>query len=99
MTMRWPPLSPARGGDVIDEAVAPEPTPSPPIEVGQVVAEKYRIDGVIGFGGMGIVCAGTHLELATPVAIKFMRPERGSDERTVARFLTEARAAAQLQSQ
>jgi eukaryotic-like serine/threonine-protein kinase len=99
MTMRWPPLSPARGGDVIDEARASEPTPSLPIEVGTVVAEKYRVDRVIGFGGMGIVCAGTHLELATPVAIKFMRPERGSDERTVARFLTEARAAAQLQSQ
>jgi serine/threonine protein kinase len=63
------------------------------------VAGKYRVDRVIGFGGMGVVCAGTHLELATAVAIKFVRPERGSDERAVLRFLTEARAAAKLQSQ
>jgi serine/threonine-protein kinase len=54
---------------------------------------------VIGFGGMGIVCAATHLELGTPIAIKFVRPERAADERAAARFLTEARAAAQLQSQ
>jgi serine/threonine-protein kinase len=48
---------------------------------------------------MGIVCAATHLELGTPIAIKFVRPERAADERAAARFLTEARAAAQLQSQ
>jgi serine/threonine-protein kinase len=71
----------------------------PPVVPGEVVAEKYRVDGMIGFGGMGIVCAGTHIELHTPIAIKFVRPERGVDERAVARFLTEARAAAQLRSQ
>jgi len=64
-----------------------------------VVAGKYRVDRVIGFGGMGIVCAATHVELGTAVAIKFVRPERASDDRAVARFLSEARAAAQLQSQ
>jgi len=78
---------------------APQPTPTPPISLGGVVAGKYRIDRGIGFGGMGVVCAATHLELGTAVAIKFVRPERGSDERAVARFLTEARAAAQLRSQ
>jgi eukaryotic-like serine/threonine-protein kinase len=74
-------------------------TPLPPIELGAVVAGKYRVERVLGFGGMGIVCAATHLELASPIAIKFVRPEHGSDERAVARFLTEARAAARLQSQ
>src|SRR5258706_6793869 len=102
MTMRWPPLAPvgdSGAGDLTD-AEAPFPlTPTPPIAIGGIVAGKYRVDQVIGFGGMGIVCAATHLELATPIAIKFVRPERGSDERAVARFLTEARAAAQLQSQ
>jgi serine/threonine-protein kinase len=67
--------------------------------VGELVADKYRIDGVIGFGGMGIVCAATHLELHTSIAIKFVRPERSVDDRAVSRFLTEARAAAQLRSQ
>ncbi len=101
MTMRWPPLSPE--GDVRAGGREAGPplalTPTPPIAPGGVVAGKYRVDQVIGFGGMGIVCAATHLELGTPIAIKFVRPEQGSDERTVARFLTEARAAAQLQSQ
>lgn len=98
MTMRWPPLTPDGGRDGTP-GPALEPTPTPPISLGEVVAGKYRIDRVIGFGGMGIVCAATHLELGSPVAIKFVRPERASDDRAVARFLKEARAAAQLQSQ
>lgn len=98
MTMRWPPLTPdgVRAGAA---GQALEPTPTPPIALGGVVAGKYRVDRVIGFGGMGIVCAATHVELGSAVAIKFIRPERGTDDRTVARFLTEARAAAQLHSQ
>jgi eukaryotic-like serine/threonine-protein kinase len=99
MTIRWPPLAPSSDLLAGDANGPPAPTPTPPVEVGAVVAGKYRIDAVIGFGGMGIVCAATHLELATPIAIKFVRPELGADERAVARFLTEARAAAQLQSQ
>lgn len=96
MTMRWPPLTPdgVRAG-----VAASEPTPTPPIALGGVVAGKYQVERVIGFGGMGVVCAATHVELGTPVAIKFVRLERASDDRAVARFLTEARAAAQLQSQ
>jgi serine/threonine-protein kinase len=63
------------------------------------VAEKYRIDRMIGFGGMGVVCEGVHLELGAKVALKFVRPEYAHDERVVARFLSEARAAAQLRSE
>ena len=77
---------------------ASQRTPVAPVPVGDVVAGKYRIEGVIGFGGMGVVCGATHLELHTSLAVKFVRPERGVDERAVARFLTEARAAAQLAS-
>ncbi|MDF3072077.1 MAG: Serine/threonine-protein kinase pkn3, partial [Polyangiaceae bacterium] len=95
--MRWPPLAPDGVG--VGATQGAEPTPSPPIVMGGLVAGKYRVERVIGFGGMGIVCVATHLELGTPVAIKFVRPERASDDRAVARFLTEARAAAQLQSQ
>jgi eukaryotic-like serine/threonine-protein kinase len=99
MTMRWPPLTPDSVGVGVGAAPDAEPTPSPPVAPGGIVAGKYQVDRVIGFGGMGIVCAATHVELGTPVAIKFVRPERASDDRAVARFLTEARAAAQLQSQ
>src|SRR5687768_3949302 len=100
MTSRWPPLEdlaePRADGP---RATPVDATPTPPIAIGNVVAGKYRVDRVIGFGGMGIVCAATHLELGTPIAIKFVRPERSSDERATARLLIEARSAAQLQSQ
>src|ERR1041385_371995 len=80
-----------------DRASAVHPTA--PVEPGGTVAGKYRIDRTIGFGGRGVVCEATHLELGTKVAIKFVRLERAGDDRAVARFLTEARSAAQLRSQ
>jgi serine/threonine protein kinase len=85
------------------ESVTPERAsavhPTAPVEPGGRVADKYLIDRTIGFGGMGVICEATHLELGTKVAIKFVRLERVSDDRAVARFLTEARSAAQLKSQ
>jgi eukaryotic-like serine/threonine-protein kinase len=85
------------------EPVAPDRAsavhPTAPVEPGGMVADKYRIERTIGFGGMGVICEATHLELGTKVAVKFVRFERASDDRTVARFLTEARSAAQLRSQ
>jgi eukaryotic-like serine/threonine-protein kinase len=94
--MRWPPLALESAPET---TVDGQPTPTPPIPLGAVVAAKYRVEHVIGYGGMGVVCLATHVELGTPVAVKFVRAELGSDERAVARFLTEARAAAQLRSQ
>ena len=41
------------------------------LSAGQIVADKYRIDGVMGTGGMGVVVAATHVELDQRVAIKF----------------------------
>jgi serine/threonine protein kinase len=99
MTSRWPPLEGQEHAGLGQSPARADVTPAPPIAVGGVIAGKYRIDGVIGFGGMGIVCAATHLELGTPIAIKFVRPEKAEDERAAARFLIEARAAAKLQSQ
>jgi len=94
--MRCPPIA----LDGAPAAIAGAPSePTPPVSLGEIVAGKYQVDRVIGFGGMGIVCLATHLELGIPIAIKFVRPELGSDERAVTRFLTEARAAAQLRSQ
>jgi eukaryotic-like serine/threonine-protein kinase len=65
--------------------------------VGSVIAGKYRVESRIGEGGMGIVFAARHLDLGTRVAIKLLRDSaRREDE---ARFLREARAAAQLDSE
>jgi len=68
------------------------------IEVGEVLAGKYRVDRILGQGGMGIVVAAQHLQLQEPVAIKMMLAEAAANPDAVARFLREARAAARLQS-
>jgi eukaryotic-like serine/threonine-protein kinase len=65
--------------------------------VGEVLAGKYRVDKILGIGGMGMVVAATHLELEQRVALKFMLPASDTPE-TSARFLREARAAGRLNS-
>ena len=51
----------------------------PLVEIGDIIAGKYRIDRVLGMGGMGVVVAATHGELQQTRAIKFMLPETMSD--------------------
>ena len=68
------------------------------IAAGDVLGGKYRIDGELGVGGMGVVLAATHLELDAPVAIKVIRDEFARNEEVVGRMLFEARAAAKLRS-
>lgn len=70
-----------------------------PVAVGQVVAQKYRVDRFIGQGGMGVVVAGFHLELDQPVAIKFLISEAGLQGEGAERFRREARAAAKIHSE
>lgn len=71
-----------------------------PVMPGQVVANgKYRVDRVLGIGGMGVVVAATHLHLSQLVAIKFMLPAALADHESRERFLGEARSAAQLRSE
>jgi serine/threonine-protein kinase len=70
-----------------------------PVRVGDVLAGKYRIERVLGAGGMGVVVAATHLQLDEPVAIKFLQPEALKDGGVVARFLREGRAAAKIRSE
>lgn len=56
-----------------------------------------RIEETIGRGGMGVVYRARQLDLDRDVAIKVITPERIEDERTRARFLSEARAAAAVE--
>jgi serine/threonine-protein kinase len=65
---------------------------------GMVVAEKYRVDQVLGEGGMGVVVAATHLGLEQPVAIKFLHADAMRDKDSVERFLREAKVAAMVRS-
>src|SRR5262245_8727292 len=43
-----------------------------PVATGDILAGKYRVDRVLGIGGMGVVVAATHMTLDQRVAIKFM---------------------------
>jgi eukaryotic-like serine/threonine-protein kinase len=64
-----------------------------------MLAGKYRVERVLGAGGMGIVVAARHVELDQLVAIKFVREEAIASEDAVQRFLREARAAVRLKSE
>lgn len=76
-----------------DPAVPPATLP----RSGQVLAEKYRIDNVIGRGGMGAVYTATHLVSDKRVAVKWMLPAPGQAVELAERFIREARATARIE--
>lgn len=72
-------------------------TPRMSFGIGHVISGKYRVEHVLGEGGMGLVVAARHLELEELYAIKIMKREAvGNDAHAERRFIAEARAAARL---
>ena len=69
------------------------------VRVGELIAGKYRVDGVLGTGGMGVVLAATHLDLDRIVALKLMRSELAQHPQAVDRLVQEARLAAQFRGE
>src|SRR5580704_7185106 len=67
------------------------------LQLGDVLRNKYRLERVIGQGGMATVVAAFHIHLEQRVAIKFLRPELVERKDAVERFLREARAASKLE--
>ncbi|MBK6697459.1 MAG: protein kinase [Myxococcales bacterium] len=67
--------------------------------VGETLDGKYRIDRIVGEGGMGIVLAATHLHLDEKVAIKVLLPELAKVPEVVTRFVREGRAAVKIKSE
>lgn len=64
--------------------------------VGTVLAGTYRLDALIGEGGMGAVYRGRHVLLRRDVAIKVLHPDFSRDAELVKRFDREAQSAARL---
>jgi serine/threonine-protein kinase len=69
------------------------------IQPGDLIAGKYRVDRVLGEGGMGVVVAATHEQLEQRVALKFLLPSFVGNAEIVQRFLREARAAVKIHSE
>ncbi|MCW5837691.1 MAG: serine/threonine protein kinase, partial [Labilithrix sp.] len=68
------------------------------MEVGELLASKYRVERVLGMGGMGVVVAALHVELEQKVALKFLLPSALEQPAVVERFAREARASVRLKS-
>jgi serine/threonine-protein kinase len=64
--------------------------------LGQVLAGKYRIDEKIDEGGMGCVYRATHVLMEKTVAVKVLHPALAADDKIVARFTREAKAASRI---
>jgi eukaryotic-like serine/threonine-protein kinase len=61
--------------------------------IGQTLASKYRLEDLVGSGGMGDVYRATNTAIGRTVAIKLLRPELAQYPEIVERFLREARTA------
>lgn len=69
-----------------------------PVAVGEILAGKYRVERLLGMGGMGVVVAATHLELRDERAIKLVRSEL-THPQIIERFFREARVVVKLRSE
>src|SRR5512133_1838840 len=64
--------------------------------VGQVLDGKYRLERLLGRGGMGAVYLATHMGTDRYVALKLIAPQFMRNQEFVERFKREARAAGRL---
>ena len=67
--------------------------------IGQVLDGRYRVESVLGEGGMGVVYKAVHTTLRKPLAIKVLRPEVSKNEQIVERFKQEAQSASPIGNQ
>jgi serine/threonine-protein kinase len=86
------------GGEKDDAPASTPQVRAGGLQPGDVLDGKYRIERLVGEGGMGQVLAATHLGLGQQVAIKIMLAEKATDTDSVERFLREARAVVMLKS-
>jgi serine/threonine protein kinase len=79
-------------------AEPPESSPPPAMSlVGEMLSDRYRIEALVGEGGMGAVYLAEHVLMRKRVAIKVLHPEMTRMPEIVARFEREAMAAAHIE--
>lgn len=66
---------------------------------GTILLEKYRVESLLGRGGMGVVLKVTHLHLGEELALKILSPGAAATPDVTARFLREAQSAVRLRGE
>ncbi len=91
---------------LVDEGTAPDAGPDrapsvPPPDplIGRTLDGRYRVEAVLGEGGMGLVYKARHAMLNKPLAIKVLKPEVSKDTEVMQRFQQEAQSASAIGSQ
>lgn len=77
----------------------PPSVPPPDPLIGRTLDGRYRIENVLGEGGMGIVYKASHAVLGKQLAIKVLRPEVSRDHDVLTRFQQEAQSATAIGNQ
>src|ERR1051326_4376439 len=65
--------------------------------IGTTLDGRYRIESLLGRGGMGVVYRATHIHIDAVFAVKVLHPDLVANEAAIERFRREARAAGRLQ--
>lgn len=78
----------------MSQSLLPSPYPLP----GEVIGDSWRVEKILGEGGMGAVARAWDLILHTPVAIKFMNPQFLTFPGAEERFINEGKASALIKS-
>jgi serine/threonine-protein kinase len=73
--------------------------PSFYVSVGEIVAGKYRVERVLGTGGMAFVLSARHVELDQHFALKFLDEKFLGNDKITERFTQEAKAACRIKSE
>src|SRR3954471_18084390 len=73
--------------------------PATELSPGQTIAGKFRVERIVGAGGMGIVVEAINIQLDQRVALKFLRQDVERSPAVVARFEREVRSAVKLRSE
>ena len=92
-------VGPAAGPRAPHDRMANPDRTNPGVRPGDVLAGKYRVERVLGVGGMGVVVAAHHLQLDEKVALKFLLPQALHSQESVSRFVREARAAVKIKNE
>ncbi len=77
-------------------AASPSPSPDADISIGSVLDGRYRIDALLGIGGMGRVYRAEHTGIGRPVAIKVLHADLNRNREAAQRFQREAIASGRL---